>query len=196
MQRHPSQASNIMQAKMQKLLSSKANKSIIAASTVAQSVSRAARGLARLDGAHATSIITLTTLRPAMLRRLAAYKNIARVGLSGLSTAFAMHFATHDVSSRVRRDVPPVLEPLRVTVEDHWNRATGIITAALASFQHVKSLHASAAAKLDSADYALTQLLHDLRPVMGLPADVSGLRAVLVEAERTAPERLRKALAA
>jgi hypothetical protein len=71
-----------------------------------------------------------------------------------------------------------------------------VITAALASFQRVKSLHAAAARQLDSADYALTQLLNDLRPAMALPADVSGLRAVLAEAERTAPERYRKALAA
>jgi hypothetical protein len=31
---------------------------------------------------------------------------------------------------------------------------------------------------------------------MALPADVSGLRAILAEAERTAPERYRAALAA
>ena len=158
---------------------------------------RAVCGLTQLLGAHAASLKT-QTIRLAMLRRLAAYRNIALVGLSSLSTGFAlpMAFALHEPADRVRRDAPPALEPIRVTIEDHWNRATGIITAALASFQRIKSLHAAAAAQLDSADYALTQLLHDLRPVMGLPADVSGLRAVLAESERTAPERYRNALAA
>jgi hypothetical protein len=35
-----------------------------------------------------------------------------------------------------------------------------------------------------------------LRAAMPLPADVSALRAVLAEAERTAPERRRSSLAA
>jgi hypothetical protein len=70
------------------------------------------------------------------------------------------------------------------------------VSAALASVQRAKSLQAAAARQLDSVDYALTQLIHDLRPAMALPADVSGLRAVLAEAEHTAPERYRKALAA
>lgn len=97
-------------------------------------------------------------------------------------------------------DVVPVRAPVprdaSRAIAGHWQRATGVVTAALASFQRVKSLNAAAAQQLDSADYALTQLLNDLRPVMALPADVSGLRAILAEAERTAPERHRAALAA
>jgi hypothetical protein len=128
-----------------------------------------------------------------MLRRLAAYRNVALLGLSSLSSALALH----ELTSRAPREAARLVEPIRVTVEDHWRRATGIITSALASFQRIKELHASAQSHLDSADYALTQLLHDLRPVMGLPADVSGLRAVLAEAERTTrPRRLEEAVAA
>ncbi len=83
-----------------------------------------------------------------------------------------------------------------MTIEDHWRRATGVLAAAIAGVQRVKTLQAAAARQIDSADYALTQLIHDLRAAMPLPADVSALRAVLAEAERTAPARQRRALAA
>ena len=83
-----------------------------------------------------------------------------------------------------------------MTIEDHWHRAAGVLAAAVASFQRVKTLQAAAARQIDSADYALTQLIHDLRQAMPLPADVSALRAILAEAERTAPQRRRQALAA
>jgi hypothetical protein len=109
-------------------------------------------------------------------------------GLSRLTTALALI----EVAREAPRRVEPAFTAARLTVEDHWTRATGIIIAALASFQRIKSLHAAAARQLDSADYALTQLLHDLRPAMALPADVSGLRAILAEAERTASEPLRE----
>ncbi len=182
-----------MQTNWQKLLSENANKETLNRLPVVASVLRATHGLRPVVGAYATLILEKqATLRSAMLRRLAAYRNIALVGLSSLSTALALH----ELSTRTPREAPRLIEPLRVSVEDHWRRATGVITAALASFQRIKSLNAAAARQLDSADYALTQLLHDLRPVMGLPADVSGLRAVLAEAERTAPQRARRAIAA
>jgi hypothetical protein len=123
-----------------------------------------------------------------MLRSLFAYGTLA--GSLWPSLALA------EVPARMLRDAARAVEPMRSTVQDHWQRATGVVTASLAGFQRVKSLNAAAARQLDSADYALTQLLNDLRPVMALPADVSGLRAILAEAERTAPERIRKALAA
>lgn len=180
-----------MKENWQKLLSKKANKQIVVLLRVLASVSRAVEDLDRKIGAHATRL-QISTLHP-MLRRLAAYKNIALLGLSSVSTAVALH----EISGRATREVVRVAEPMRISAEDHWRRATGIITAALASFQRIKSLNAAAARQLDSADYALTQLLHDLRPVMGLPADVSGLRAVLAEADRKpAPQRSRDALAA
>lgn len=140
-------------------------------------------------GAHATSVKKRITLRLDMLRTYFAYGNFALAGLWAT-------LAPHAVPARAPLDTAQVIEPAHTTIEDHWRRATGILSAALTSFQRVLSLQAAAARQLDSADYALTQLLHDLRPAMALPADVSGLRAILAEAERTAPERYRKALAA
>lgn len=177
-----------MKANAQKLLSEIANKQTVRTEKIVAFVVRAAHGLRRRLKAYATQLKQQATLRP-MLRRLAAYRNIALVGLSSLSTAFALH----EITGRAARDTARLAEPIRITVEDHWRRATGVITAALESFQRIKSLNASAARQLDSADYALTQLLHDLRPVMGLPADVSGLRAILAEAERSSPRRVPKA---
>lgn len=182
-----------MQTKRHKLLSFNANKMSVSALRIADAVLRAARGFLQSMGAHATSIKNRATLPTAMLRRLAAHKNVLLAGLSGLSTVFA----SSEIAGRAPRHATPVLTMPRLTVEDHWRRATGIISAALASFQRVKNLHTAAARQLDAADYALTQLLHDLRPAMALPADVSGLRAVLAEAERTAsrplPRREQKA---
>ena len=128
------------------------------------------------------------TARIKMLRNFFAYGTLA----GGLWTGWALG----EVPARAPSDASRSIEPLGLTVENHWRRATGVIAAALASFHRVKSLHAAAAQQLDSAEYALTQLLNDLRPAMALPADVSGLRAILAEAERTSPERYRKALAA
>jgi hypothetical protein len=151
-------------------------------------VSRALREFVPAANAHATRIQNAMTVRIRMLRNVFAYGTLA----GSLWTSLALG----DVPARAPSDASRSVEPLGLAVADHWQRASGVITAALASFQRVKSLHAAAARQLDSADYALTQLLNDLRPAMALPADVSGLRAVLAEAERTAPERYRKALAA
>ncbi len=178
-----------MSAYMSNLLSFNANKLSFAIQPVVAAVSRAAHELVLATGAHATSIKNETTLRIDMLRRIFAYSNFALAGL------WAM-LALHDVPVRAPRDTSRVIEPVRMTIEDHWRRATGVLSAALASFQRVKSLQAAAARQIDAADYALTQLIHDLRAAMPLPADVSALRAVLAEAERTAPERQRRALAA
>lgn len=176
-----------MQANAQKRLSYNANKLIIQASRVVASVQRAGHELHLSVAAHATQIRNnATLLHTAMLRRLAAHKNVVLAGLSSLSTAIALH----EFSGRAPRTPAMVVEPARLTIKDHWHRVTGVVTTALESFQRIKGLHAAAARQLDSADYALTQLLHDLRPVMALPADVSGLRAILAEAERTAPARM------
>ncbi len=182
-----------METNWTKLLSNNANKLSVNGLRAVASASRGSLELRRLAVAHATLTKKhAKKLRRSMLRRLAAYKSFAALALSSFSQAASVH----EISGRTQREAVRLVEPVRVSVEDHWRRAVCVVTAALESFQRVKSLHTSAARKLDSADYALTQLLHDLRPVMGLPADVSGLRAVLAEAERTAPERRRKALAA
>lgn len=178
-----------MAAYVQNLLSYHANKLNFDFHSVGVSVLREIRGCALALGAHATSIKQQIALRLAMLRSFCTYGNVA---LAGLWATLALH----EVPARAPRDVARAIEPATLTVEDHWRRATGILTAALSSFQRIKHLQATAARQLDSADYALTQLLHDLRPAMALPADVSGLRAILAEAERTAPERYRQALAA
>jgi hypothetical protein len=151
-------------------------------------VSRALHELVPAAYAHATRMQNAMTARITMLRNFFAYGTLA----GSLWTSLALG----DVPARAPSDASRSVEPMGLTVEDCWRGATGVITAALASFQRVKSLHAAAARQLDSADYALTQLLNDLRPAMALPADVSGLRAILAEAERTSPERYRKALAA
>jgi hypothetical protein len=168
------------------LLSLNANKLSLAIPPVTTAVSRAARELALATGAHATSIKNEVTLRIDMLRHIFTYS------LAGLWATLALH----EVPVRASRDTSRVIEPVRMTIEDPWRRATGILSAALTSFQRVKTLQAAAARQIDSADYALTQLIHDLRAAMPLPADVSALRAVLAEAERTAPGRQRRALAA
>lgn len=178
-----------MAANMQKLLSFNTNNFSFELPAVFASVTRAVYARAQAMGAHATSINGLIMRRTTMLRRFFAFGTLAPAGLWAA-------LALHEVAVRAPRDAARAIEPVRMTIEDHWRRATGILTAALASFRRIQDLQAAAARQLDSADYALTQLLNDLRPAMALPTDVSGLRAVLAEAERTAPERHRKALAA
>ena len=185
-----------METNWTKLLSNNANKLSVIRLRAVAFASRSVLELHRLAVAHATLTKKhAKKLHRTMLRRLAAYRNVAALTLSSVSTAMGLHEIS-GISGRAQREAVRLVEPVRVSVEDHWRRAVGVVTVALESFQRIKSLHTSAARQLDSADYALTQLLHDLRPVMGLPADVSGLRAVLAEAERSAPERRRKALAA
>lgn len=193
MQQHPSLKSNGVKAKRQNVLSLKANNMIFWAPAVVKAVLRSAPG--RWSGALVTATLTKATQCPDMLRRFAANRNIALVGLSSVAASIALA----KMPSRAPRPAVQLSEPVvRQTVVDHWQRAIAVINAALGSFQRIKSLNAAAARQLDSADYALTQLLHDLRPVMGLPADVSGLRAVLAEANQpaTTSRPIRKALAA
>lgn len=151
-------------------------------------VSRTVHELAPALTVHATRVKNAMTARLRTIQGLFAFGTFA----GGLCTGLA--FA--DIPPRAASNAARALEPMRLTAEDHWRRATGVLTTALASFQRIKKLQAAAARQLDSADYALTQMLNDLRPVMGLPADVTGLRAILAEADRAAPERYRKALAA
>ena len=177
-----------MRAYATNLLAKHANKHSLALQPVVASVSRAAEDLALAADVHATSVKNAMTARIKMLRRFFAYGTLA----GSLWTSLALG----EVSARAPRDISRAIEPLRMTIEDHWRRAAGVLAAAIAGVQRVKTLQAAAARQIDSADYALTQLIHDLRAAMPLPADVSALRAILVEAERTAPQRRREALAA
>jgi hypothetical protein len=187
-QQHPSRKEHTMRAYSQKLLAKHANKLSLALQPVVASVSRAADDLVLAAGVHATSIWNAMTARINMHRRFFAYGTLA----GSLWTSLALG----EVPARAPRDISRVIEPVRMTIEDHWRRAAGVLAAAVAGFQRVKTLQAAAARQIDSADYALTQLIHDLRAAMPLPADVSALRAILAEAERTAPQRQRQALAA
>ena len=177
-----------MRAYTTNLLAKHANKLSIALQPVVAFVLRAVCDLALAAGVHATSVKNAMTARINMLRRFFAYGTLA----GSLWTSLALG----EVPASAPRDTSRAIEPVRMTIEDHWRRAAGVLAAAIASCQRVKTLQAAAARQIDSADYALTQLIHDLRAAMPLPADVSALRAILAEAERTAPQRRHQALAA
>ncbi len=107
------------------------------------------------------------------------------------------------VRARIRRHVrllrrapAPALQrvPVPLTREDHWVRATGVITSAIAGFEHIEMLQSAAARQVDAADYALKRLLAELATVMPIPADGAPLRALLAEAAVSKPAK--KALAA
>jgi hypothetical protein len=189
-QQHPSRKEHAMATYAQNLLAIHANKHSLAIKLVVASLSRAARQLAPAAGAHATLTKNAMTQRLHMLRRFFTYGNLALAG--GLWVTLALG----DVAARMPRDAARAIEPMRMTIADHWARAIGVLGAAISSVEQIRTLQAAAARQLDSADYALTQLIEDLRPAMALPADVSSLRAVLAEAERQTPVRVRRALAA
>jgi len=181
-----------MSAKRTNILSFNANKVSLDGSLAVPSAAAVVRsGLkcAAVEGAHATSVRQQATQRFDMLRSILASAKIAVIG-------FSAAIPLHGSPVRARRDAVIAVAPKRVRIEDHWHRAIAVLTAAAASFQRIKTLHVAAARQLDSADYALNQLLQDLRPAMALPADVSGLRAILAEAERMAPRARHGALAA
>jgi hypothetical protein len=189
-QQHPSRKEHAMATYTSNLLAINANKHSLAIQPVVASLSRAARQMVLAAGAHATLAKNAMTQRLHMLRRFFTYGNLALAG--SLWTTLVLG----DVAARAPRDIARAIEPMRMTIADHWARAIGVLTAAISSVERIKMLQAAAARQLDSADYALTQLIEDLRPAMALPADVSVLRAVLAEAERKTPVRVRRALAA
>lgn len=89
-----------------------------------------------------------------------------------------------------------VIETAPLTGDDHWARATGVITAAISGLERVQGFQLSAARQVDAAEYALQHLLEELSAAMPLPADGAPLRAVLAEAARTPRAAAGKALAA
>lgn len=106
----------------------------------------------------------------------------AKLTVASLAALLPLPVATAPCARR--DELRAVVEPARITAADHWARVTSVLRSAMQRLERIKDLHRTAAQQLDSVDYALTQLLHDLRPAMALPTDVSGLRAVLAEAER------------
>jgi len=95
------------------------------------------------------------------------------------------------------RPAPQIrMQPAPLGIEGQWQRATGIIRAALASFRNIQTFQAAAARQIDAADYALQLLIQDLGAAMPIPADGRALRAVLAEAAKTVPAPRKKSLAA
>jgi len=88
------------------------------------------------------------------------------------------------------------MQPAPLGIEGQWQRATGIIRAALGSFRNIQTFQAAAARQIDAADYALQLLIQDLGAAMPIPADGRALRAVLAEAAKTVPAPRKKSLAA
>src|SRR4029078_4284502 len=103
--------------------------------------------------AHATSIKKQIALRIDMLRRIFTYGNLALGGL------WAM-LALHEVPVRAPRDTSRVIEPVLMTIEDHWRRAAGILSAAVTSFQRIRTLQAAAPRQNGPPHHALTHVLH------------------------------------
>lgn len=132
--------------------------------------------------AYATSARRKVKLPLFMRDRLFTCGNIA---LAILWTTLVRH----DLPRRGPEPSEPmrhVVEPARMSIEEHWRRATRTIAAAIASFQRVQMFQAAAARQIDAADYALQHLLNDLCVAMPIPADGSALRAFLATAEGTA----------
>ncbi|MBS0234446.1 MAG: hypothetical protein JSR99_13285 [Proteobacteria bacterium] len=68
--------------------------------------------------------------------------------------------------------LPKVVEPRRLTLQDQWNYLSEIITGAASRAQEASRCQASATLQLDLAQYALTSLVDELSAVM----DVGGRR--------------------
>jgi hypothetical protein len=131
--------------------------------------------------AYATSGSGKAKLPLFMRQRLFTYGNIA---LAILWTTLVRH----DLPRRGPEPSEPMRQvvPVRMSIEEHWHRATRTIAAAIASFQRVQMFQAAAAGQIDAADYALQHLLTDLCIAMPIPADGSALRAFLATAEGAA----------
>lgn len=78
----------------------------------------------------------------------------------------------------------PRCEACPLTGEEHWQRATGIVSAAIARLARIERLQVAAAHQIDAAEYTLQHLLEELATAMPLPVDGAPLRAILAEAEK------------
>jgi hypothetical protein len=107
----------------------------------------------------------------------------ARVYASGVFAACSTVIERHRARSVEPRFVVPGPAPLGI--EGPWQRVTGIMRAAIASFRDIQTFQSAAARQIDAADYALQLLIKDLAVAMPIPADGRELRAVLAEAAKT-----------
>jgi hypothetical protein len=100
----------------------------------------------------------------------------------------------------VSHSTPPRPEPpTALSLEERWVRATGAVTAAIASFGRIETLQSAAVTQIDAADYTLQHLLEELSLAMPMPmpADGSALRELLeTVAEREEAAEKAKTLAA
>ncbi len=63
--------------------------------------------------------------------------------------------------------------PDRLSRDAQWDRATGVVTQAIARVEAVHELQSAAEQQLDAATYALQRLFAELSGVMTLPAGVA-----------------------
>lgn len=63
--------------------------------------------------------------------------------------------------------------PDRLSRDAQWDRATGVVTQAIARVETVHELQSAAEQQLDAATYALQRLFAELSGVMTLPAGVA-----------------------
>jgi hypothetical protein len=173
-----------MRAHTTNLLAKRPNKFTLPVAPVAASVSRNALELVSALKAHATSVGRWKHESIAMLRSFIARGTV----LGGLWASLA----AADIPARAPIAVARIIEQVPLTIEVQWKRVTAIVQAGVDAIQRLAALHAAAARQIDAAEYALAQLIHDLRTAMPLPPDVAPLRAILAEAERTAPRRMRR----
>ena len=115
----------------QNLLAIHANKHILAFKPVVASLTRAARQFVLGAGAHATLAKNAMTQHLHIVRRFFTYGNLALAG--GLWVTLALG----DVAARVPRDAARAIEPMRLTIADHWARAIGVLTAAISSVERI-----------------------------------------------------------
>jgi hypothetical protein len=165
-----------------KPLSLLANKLSLAAQSKCAAFLYATRGHASAAFAHAT-----LAQRHLMLRLITLGRHYAYARLVGA----ALWNACERLELQLRAPAPvlQMIEPARLSLEEHWQRATATIMAAIAGMARVRTLQAAAARQIDAADYALQHLLRDLAVAMPIPADGSALRALLAAAQegRDAP---------
>jgi hypothetical protein len=93
-------------------------------------------------------------------------------------------------AARLRKAAPAEIQhslhrqPAPLSRDDRWERATHVVSTAVAGFARIESLHTAALSRLDAADYALQHLLEELSTAMPiLSADGSALRALLATVE-------------
>jgi len=140
----------------------------------------------------AAAVDAIYGCRQAMFRIAGAARLYASDALAACGTLMQRRCAPTVHPRSVRH------QPAPLGIEGQWQRATGIIHAAIARFRDIQTFQATAARQIDAADYALQLLIKDLAVAMPIPADGRELRAVLAEAAKVnAPVAWpRKALAA